>query len=129
AVIPGISDVDGPTARLVRRVTHSIDAAAGGRDEHVAQTSCSQDLDHAIDRVALSNSTRIDLDARTIELDWALVRVELNVLVPGAFECVAEFVSGRNVMCPTKKSPGTHERADGQIEGAFAGAAVVEAIG
>ncbi len=128
-MVPGVGNADGPAAGLVWRIAKAENTAAGCGDERVAKTSCAEDLDHAIDSIAFAHSAGIDLDAGTVEVHRSVPCVQFNVLISDDFECVVELVGRWNVMSSAEKSPGAHERTDGDIESAFAGAAVFEAIG
>src|SRR5271165_5650683 len=128
-MIPRVGDADGPAARLLWRVAKAKNTAAGCGDERIAKTSCAENLDHAIDGVALAYSPGIDLDTGTIEAHGSLPCVQLHVPVSHEFECLTDLVGRWNLTGSAGKAPGAHERADSQIKGAFALAAILDAIG
>ena len=128
-MVPGVGKADGPTAEFLGRITQAENTATGRGDERVANTPRSEDSDHAIDGVALAYSAGIDLDPGPIEAHGPIYSVELYVPISHQFERIMNLVGRWDVTASSPKAPGSHQGADGHIERAFTGSAVLNAVG
>src|SRR5689334_17381691 len=99
-MVPGVGNANRPATGLFWRVAKAENTAAGCSDQRVAKTSCAEDLDHALDGVALAHSAGIDLDTGTIEAHGSLPSVQLHVPVSHQFERLADLVRIWNMTDP-----------------------------
>jgi hypothetical protein len=112
---------------MIRRRTEAIDAAAARGHERPTDAAAPQHVDHAIDGVAFPDAAGIDFDPRAIEPHRVACSVQDDVTRPDARAGAINRRRFRHEALALEKPPDFHERADGDVKGAVASAAVVRA--
>ena len=85
-----------------------------------------QNLDHAVDRVSLADAAGIHLHAAAVEPDDVSGRVEMHMPVAHAIQSGGNFRGRWQVAGTSEESPNPHERANRNVEGPGALAAVFQ---
>jgi hypothetical protein len=85
-------------------------------DEHARHAGVGEQVDRPIDRPALADRPRIDLDARPREPHPAAGRVELDLPHARRSAGCGQIVRGRRPSLPAQESPRPHEGARGDVE-------------
>ena len=107
----------------------AVDAAPAEVDERRAHAAAAQQIDRAVDSVALADAAEVELDAGAIEANRPVLAVEDDVAVPHDGERRLDLPLFRQPALVAEKSPRLHERPHRHVEGSVRVAAPAQAPG
>src|SRR5208337_3947384 len=96
----------------------SVDTARAAGDKRRRDPIGAKNIHGAIHGIALGDSPQVDFNPTLVESDRPPFGVQFQMLIPNPLEHLNDFSPRGQAATPAEETPGLHQRADGDVEGA-----------